>query len=95
MRFKYLLGRLKLNRILLAWKVHVRKTKVQRLQYTIGSHAHYKRVLAESFKGLFTATQQQKEFRERVMNVVEEAQKRVYEQTLDCLKDEARRFTII
>ena len=29
------------------------------------------------------------------MGVIEEAQKRVNEQTLDCLKDEARRFTII
>ena len=30
-RFRYLLGRMKLNRILLSWKVHVRKIKVQRL----------------------------------------------------------------
>ena len=37
-RFRYLLGRGKLKRVLLAWKVQVRKKKVSRLQYTIGSH---------------------------------------------------------
>ena len=65
-RFRYLLGRMKLNRIVLAWKVQIRKTKVQRLQYTIGSHAHYKRVLGECFQGMHTVTQQQRQFRERV-----------------------------
>jgi hypothetical protein len=36
---------MKLNRILLQWKVQVRKTKVVRLRFTIISHAHYRRQL--------------------------------------------------
>ncbi len=51
-RFRYLLGRMKMARMMLAWKVGVRKKKVQRLQYTIASHAHYKRVLKEALLGL-------------------------------------------
>ena len=34
-RFRYLLGRMKLNRVVLAWRVWVRRRKVTRLRTTM------------------------------------------------------------
>ena len=69
-RFRYLLGRMKLNRILLAWKVQIRKIKVQRLQFTLANHAHYKRVLKESMAGWRQISSLQKLFREKISAVI-------------------------
>lgn len=85
MRFRYLLGRTKLNRILLAWKVSIRTKKVCRLQFTIASHGHYRRVLRETLSELRMATILQREFRERVFLVVAGAEARVKERALKCL----------
>lgn len=48
LRLRVLVGRMKLNRILLQWKVLIRKRKVERLRYTIISHRHYKTILQQS-----------------------------------------------
>lgn len=42
LRLKFLIGRMRLNRVMLQWKVHIRQRKVERLRYTIISHRHYK-----------------------------------------------------
>ena len=94
-RFRYLLSRTKLNRITLAWKVHVRKIKVRRLQYTIGSHQHYKRVLRECVGEWRLSILRQKEFRERIEHVLRRHSEQYLAEAFDAMKDESRRVLII
>ena len=70
-RFRYLLSRTKLNRLMLAWKVQIRRQKVQRLQYTIASHGHYKRVLREAVLGWRSVLGRERSARNALVRVVE------------------------
>ena len=82
---------MKLNRVMLAWKVTIRKKKVRRLQFTIGSHEHYRRVLREAFHGLRHAALLQREFRERVDRVISVSEMRAISEAFERLQMESLR----
>ena len=82
---------MQLNRIVLAWKVIIRKKKVRRLQFTIASHEHYRRVLRETFQEFCKATILQREFRERVEQVIESSKMRVLTEAFERLQMEQMR----
>ena len=82
---------MQLNRIVLAWKVIIRKKKVRRLQFTIASHEHYRRVLRETFHELCRATILQREFRERVDQVITSSKMRAMADAFERLQMELMR----
>jgi len=53
-KYRYLLGRMKLNKVFWAWKIKVRERKVQRLKASIIEHQTYKRTLRLTFKAWTT-----------------------------------------
>jgi hypothetical protein len=53
-KYRYLIGRMKLNKVFWAWKIKVRERKVQRLKASIVEHQTYKRTLRLTFRAWTT-----------------------------------------
>jgi len=94
-RFRYLLSRSKIKRVLLSWKVKVRKRKVSRLQFTIGSHQHYRCVLKASFEGWRRTILLQRDFRQTCSWAVANCEQRVLADAFQLLQQETLRVVQI
>ena len=90
-RFRYLLSRMKQNRILLQWKAQIRKKKVQRLRYTIISHQHYRMVMQQCILEWQESTKQQKRLKQGLISIKQVLVKKVVQYAFGEIKNEARR----
>lgn len=86
-KYRYLIGRMKLNKVFWAWKIKVRQAKVQRLKQSIIEHQVYKDTLRACFREWKAEVFTYKDACKRLIKAYKSGQKR---ETFMFLKYRAR-----
>jgi hypothetical protein len=76
-KYRYLLSRMRLNKMFWSWKLQVRQKKVNRLKSSIIEHTHYQHQMRACFRGWREANKNEREGARRLEEIGGKRMKRV------------------
>ena len=76
-KYRYLLSRMRLNKMFWAWKLQVRQKKVNRLKSSIIEHTYYQNQMRACYRGWRDANKSEKEGMKRLDMIARKRMKRV------------------